>query len=119
SCRSDTGFFRQTRDNFLDNSFREVGSGLALGVGSGTSSFTPLGFVQDFATSGSSLFITGVAYADSVTKDKFYTPGEGLGGVQVFAQRISDGKIFSASTWASGGYSMAVTPGTYNVTVTS
>src|SRR5207247_2417497 len=55
------GRFGNSRDNFLDPAFREVGAGLGIGL-AGTSSYTSLVFTQDFAASGSGLFITGVAF---------------------------------------------------------
>jgi hypothetical protein len=61
-------------------------------------------------------FLTGVAYTDAVTPDSFYTVGEGLGGVSVVATRRGDGATFSTTTYASGGYSLRLDPGTYDVT---
>lgn len=59
-------------------------------------------------------FLTGVAYRDT-DRDQFYTPGEGLGRVQVRAVRRSDGAVFSASTWGSGGYTLQVPAGVYDL----
>jgi len=69
----------------------------------------------DFATTGSGSFLTGVAYSDTVTPDSFYTPGEGLGGITVTATRASDNAVFTTTTWASGGYSLKLSSGTYSV----
>ncbi|NQT87072.1 cellulase family glycosylhydrolase, partial [bacterium] len=69
---------------------------------------------------GTSRFLTGVAYDDdAVLDDDFYTPGEGLGGVLIRATRQPDCVVFSATTWDSGGYSLLLEPGTYDVVATS
>src|SRR5207248_18115 len=70
---------------------------------------------EDFAASGTSSFLTGVAYNDSVQADHFYEPGEGLGGVSVSAANVAGGPSFATTTWSSGGYSLAVPAGTYRV----
>jgi uncharacterized protein YkwD len=61
-------------------------------------------------------FLTGVAISDAIVSDNFYTPGEGLGGVTISARRTSDGAVFTTPTFASGGYSLRLNPGTYDVT---
>ncbi|NEP44505.1 MAG: carboxypeptidase regulatory-like domain-containing protein [Okeania sp. SIO2H7] len=71
---------------------------------------------QKFAKSGSDFFLTGVAFDDSVTADDFYTVGEGLGDINVQAVRQSDNQHFSTTTFGSGGYQIALDPGTYDVT---
>ncbi len=103
---------RGHRLNILDPDFREVGTGVAAGDWGGWNAVV---CTEDFAYSGSSVFLTGVAYDDSVTDDDFYTPGEGLGGVVVEATRQSDAAYFSTTTWTAGGYSLALPPGTYDV----
>lgn len=103
---------RGHRKNLLGE-FREVGSGFT----SGTWKTYPDGHLscQDFARSGSRFFLTGVAYNDSVNANNFYTPGEGLAGVTVTARRTGDNALYSTTTWASGGYSLALDPGSYVV----
>lgn len=59
-------------------------------------------------------FLTGVAYRDA-DRNRFYTPGEGLGGVQVRAVRRSDKAAFTTATWGSGGYTLQLVAGTYDV----
>jgi Ca2+-binding RTX toxin-like protein len=118
------GLFRDTdipgrghRTNMMDSSMREIGSGLSSGDfnynGGGTQQALLVG--QDFAHSGSNVFLTGVAYSDAVTDDDFFTVGEELEGVSVVARR-SDGVTYETTTWSSGGYTLAVTPGTYTIT---
>ena len=60
-------------------------------------------------------YLTGVAYDDDIVQDNFYTPGEGLAGVNVVAVRTSDGKTFATQTQDAGQYTMALDPGTYNI----
>ena len=107
---------RPHRLNLLNANFAEVGAGLATGpYGSYSSMFA----TQDFAYSaGNGPFLTGVAFNDARIHDNFYEPGEGLGGVTITATRASDNAVFSTTTWASGGYSLAVPAGTYTVTAT-
>ena len=104
---------RGHRVNLLSESNNEIGVGEAFGK---YSYYNAAIVTQDFASSGDSTFLTGVIYTDAVTKDNFYTPGEGLGGVTVTAKRLSDGATFTAKSWASGGYSLKLGAGVYKVT---
>jgi uncharacterized protein YkwD len=61
-------------------------------------------------------FLTGVAFDDRNFPDEFYSLNEGLGGVTVTARNDTSGQTFSTTTWASGGYSLRLQPGTYTVT---
>jgi len=54
-------------------------------------------------------FLTGVAFADG-NNNSLFDPGEGLAGVTVQAG------LFSATTGASGGYSISIPSGTHAVT---
>jgi serralysin len=105
---------RGHRTNLMDPNFREIGAGIATGDFAGLNALMG---TEDFAKSGSSVFLTGVAYADNVSDDNFYTPGEGLSGVTITAKRASDGVVIgTTTTWSSGGYSLPLPAGTYNVT---
>jgi len=107
---------RGHRVNLMDPGFREVGAAVASGEWDG---YNAIACTEDFASTGTSVFITGVAYNDDAQlDDDFYTPGEGLGGVAIVATRLSDSAEFPAATWASGGYSLEVPDGTYDVTAT-
>ncbi len=102
---------RLHRQNLLDEQMREIGLGIASDAVAGTY------LAQDFATSGTTLFLTGVVYDESlVAENYFYDPGEGLGGVAITATRTSDGQVFTTTTWEAGGYSLALAPGTYRIT---
>ena len=100
---------------------REIGVGVRVGqfTSKGTTYNTVM-ITEDFALSGTDVFLTGVAYDDyGGDGDNFYSPGEGEGGVTVQAVRQGDGATFSTTTWASGGYSLALPAGTYTVTASS
>jgi Ca-dependent carbohydrate-binding module xylan-binding len=98
------------RADLLKPAFKEVG----MGVVSGTFQGGPaVDVTQDFALSGSSSFLTGVVYND-ISGDNFYEPGEGLGGVSVLV-KSSSGQTWQTTTWASGGYQIALGAGSYTV----
>ncbi len=101
---------RGHRTNMMSNAYKEIGAGLSAGE---FNNFNALMLANDFATSGSGSFLTGVAYADTTTHDSFYTPGEGMAGVTVTATRAGDNAVFSTTTWSSGGYSLKLNSGTY------
>jgi uncharacterized protein YkwD len=107
---------RGHRINMLEASFREVGAGVVTGNFQG---YNAVMAAEDFAYSGSGNFLTGVAYRDTVTIDGFYTPGEGIGSATIVARRLSDNATFQTTTWASGGYSLKLNPGTYRISATS
>lgn len=89
------------RLNLLNDSFREIGIAQELGqfTASGRAWNASMA-TQAFATSGSSVFLTGVAYADQ-DRDAFYSIGEGRGGT-VFAIGTD-----RSTTEAAGGYALA------------
>ena len=99
------------RANLLNPNFREVGLGVEVGDYRGRSS----AFVtENFGKTGTDLFLTGVAFDDR-DGDRFYDPGEQLGGITVTARNAS-GQTFKTTTSDAGGYDMALKPGTYTVT---
>lgn len=100
------------RTNILSDNFREIGIGVKPGK---FNQYNAVMTTQNFAKSGSSVFLTGVAFDDSVVDDDFYSVGEGLGGIEVTATRQSDQKKFTTTTFGSGGYQVALDPGTYQV----
>lgn len=109
---TDYGLYgRFHRMTMMDPNWKEMGSAILTGPYGGANSLIT---VQDFAYSGTTSFLTGVAYSDW-THNNFYTPGEQLGGVTVTAIRNSDGASFTTTTWGSGGYSLALPNGTYSV----
>ncbi len=70
---------------------------------------------EDFGVpADSDPILTGVAFTDA-NKNNFYDPGEGLGDITITATRTTDNAVFSTTTWAAGGYSLQLAPGTYSV----
>lgn len=110
------GLFKSSghRTNILSNNFSEIGIGALEGNFDG---YNSLMTTQNFAKSGNDIFLTGVAFDDAVTDDDFYTVGEGLGGINVIATN-SSGQTFSTTTYGSGGYQLALAPGTYEIDFT-
>lgn len=100
------------RKNILNSNYREIGLATLTGDFDG---YNSLMVTEDFAKSGSNIFLTGVAFDDSVQDDDFYTVGEGLAGIEVTAVRQSDNNSFTTTTMASGGYQIALDAGTYEV----
>jgi Ca2+-binding RTX toxin-like protein len=100
------------RVNLLNASFRETGLGLAQGEYKG---FTATDVTEVFAKSGSAVFLTGVAFDDR-DGDRFYDPGEGLGGVSLSIRNTATGAVAGTTTWSAGGYQLALGAGTYEVT---
>ncbi|HYD83875.1 MAG TPA: CAP domain-containing protein, partial [Opitutus sp.] len=88
---------------------REVGIGVVLGT-NGT--VGPQVVTQDFGTQlNATPLLTGVAYYD-LSGDNFYTPGEGLGGINVTVSNAT----FSAVTSPSGAFTVPLPgDGIYNV----
>ena len=76
-----------------------------------TTTYQAFESVIDFGFHDTVPYLTGVAYNDDVIQDNFYTPGEGLAGVNVLAVRTSDGKTFTTQTSDSGGYTLPLEPG--------
>lgn len=102
----------RARANILNSSYREVGLGFETGDYGGRSA----AFVtQDSARSGSGSLLTGVAFDDQ-DGDRFYDPGEGLGGLAVTVRNSSGAVVATATTMDAGGYDVALTAGTYTVT---
>ena len=99
------------RANILNDNYREVGLGFETGdYGGRDSAFV----TEDFARSGSSVFLTGVAFDDK-DGDHFYDVGEQLGGLTLTAVS-STGATYTTTTYGSGGYDLALPPATYTVT---
>lgn len=99
------------RTNLLNDTYSQVGIGFATGqYQSWDSAFV----TQNFAVTGTRSFLTGVAYRDR-DGDRFYDPGEGLGGLAV-SLVSGTGARYATKTSAAGGYDIALPAGTYTVT---
>jgi Ca2+-binding RTX toxin-like protein len=99
------------RANLLNDAFREVGLGFEIGNYSGWDAAV---LTEDFARSGSSIFLTGVAFDDR-DGDRSYDPGESLNGLTVTAVS-SSGARYTTTTLDAGGYDLALPAGNYSVT---
>ncbi len=107
---------RGHRVNMMNPNFREIGISSIVGnFTTNSTNYNSVMTTQDFGRDvGTNAFLTGVAYTDKITQDKFYTVGESLGKITVNA--VSNGQTFSTTSLASGGYSLRLAPGTYDVT---
>lgn len=96
------------RRNTFNDSFREVGIAHEQGM---YGRFHASMLTENFATSGTDHFVTGVAYDDTNGND-FYGIGEGRAGITFSADGASQ------TTGSAGGYGLGVTPdGTTRVTI--
>lgn len=100
------------RLNILEANFRELGLGQKQGffLSNGNNYLSSM-LTQNFARSGSSYYLTGVVYKD-LNNNEFYDVGEGLSGINI---------SFNGATYpvyATGAYSIPVSNGTYNLTIT-
>jgi uncharacterized protein YkwD len=84
----------------------EVGVGI---VQNGGGPLTNYYTIDTASSAANQVFLTGVVFRDLNGNSK-YDIGEGLGGVT-----ISVSGVGSVTTWAAGGYSIPVAPGTYTV----
>jgi hypothetical protein len=101
--------------------FNQVGIGLIMGAQPATPSALNVGpaiLAQEFAWSAGTQFLTGVIYQDSDHNGAF-SIGEGLGGVSITAVGQSGQGTYQTATWDSGGYSLELPPGPYQVSATS
>jgi Ca2+-binding RTX toxin-like protein len=98
----------------LNASFREIGAGIAQGVFQFTQGpFNSVDATENFAFSGSKVFITGVCINDA-DGDNFYDIGEGRSGISV--QVRQGGTLAGSATSApAGGYAVGVAAGSYEV----
>jgi len=107
---------RGHRLNLMAPAFKEIGTGAVPGVFTKDSTdYNALMVTEDFAYTAGDSFLTGVAYDDVVADDDFYSPGEGLGGITIVAAADPGGTEHTATTWSSGGYTLQLSPGTYDV----
>jgi hypothetical protein len=108
------GLFKSAghRVNILGTDFREVGVGQKQGyfLSNGTNYLSSM-LTENFARSGSSYYLTGVAYNDANNND-FYDVGEGLSGINI----SFNGQSYPV--FATGAYSIPVPSGAYSLTIT-
>lgn len=130
----DTAFTnRPNRVNIMAEGFKEMGAGIVTGLwdlGDNVDEYG-LAAVTDLALStgnaNGDVFLTGVAY-DDLDDNNFYSPyvattpaagvSEGLGGVTITARNIADNTTYTTTTFGSGGYSLRLQPGQYDIIAT-
>ncbi len=97
------------QQNFMSNNWSEIGVGYDYGdyLGYAGSTFV----TEKFGDTGET-YLTGVVIEDN-DGDEFYDIGEGQGGVRITA--FNDDGAYATATWDSGGYTLALPPGTYSV----
>jgi hypothetical protein len=109
---------RGHRENIMDDSWKEIGIGIVAGANYPSVGFNAVFTTMDFAYTtyaSANSFVTGVVYNDT-DHDGFYSPGEGIGGVTIAAAPVSGGASLTTLTWNSGGYSLRLPQGSYNIT---
>lgn len=100
------------RTNLLNDGYREIGIGFEVGqYGSWEGAFV----TQNFARTGTTPFLTGVAF-DDLDGDRSYDMGEGLASMTVTARNNATGAVTTTTTGLAGGYDLQLAAGTYTVT---
>lgn len=89
------------RANMLASDFREIGVAQVAGKYTSGQTYNTSMLTENFARSGSKVFVTGVIYDDKDGND-FYSIGEGRDGARISAQ----GKKVSSQD--AGGYALAL-----------
>ena len=97
------------RTNILSENFREIGVGLIHGE------YYFVTGTEKFASRDGNAFLTGVVFSDHFLGDNFLSYDESLGNVTVTAQRDGGGATYTTTTGPSGGYSLQVPAGTYDL----
>ena len=98
------------RDLIMDVRMREIGIGI-IAENNVSTSVGPRVITQHFAVDDDrGPFLTGVVYREN-DGNSFYSVGEGLGGITVVATDLGNGQKYTAATYGSGGYNMALPSG--------
>ena len=97
------------QQNFMSEFWSEIGVGYDYGDYRGYDGST---FVTEMFGDRGETYLTGVVIDDQ-DGDDFYDIGEGQGGVQITAYDGED--AYATATWDSGGYTLALPPGSYRV----
>ncbi|GAC1463088.1 MAG: hypothetical protein NVSMB9_00120 [Isosphaeraceae bacterium] len=71
---------------------------------------------QEFGWRSGNPILTGAFFTDN-TRTGFYAPGEGIGGVTIQAVGRGGEGVFATQSWPSGGFSLALPSGNYDVSV--
>ena len=97
------------RENILRDIYRELGVGVRNRIDWGVN------MTETFGNRVGRAFLTGVAFSDQVEVDNFYSVGEGLANVTITATARTGGASYTTTTGPSGGYSLQVPSGTYDL----
>lgn len=105
---------RGHRVSMLADFFAETGVGISDGLFGGALNEASVWMMaQEFASTAGDAFITGVVFADTMSRDGLFDPYEGLGGVTVEARATDGNAVYRTKTWDAGGYSLQVPAGEY------
>ena len=113
------------RQNMLGASYEEVGVGVRFGpyTHSSGNTYNSSMVTENFGSPGINPVITGVVYTDaadnSSNDDDFYSVGEQVSGGLITATNINTGSTYTTDIGTSGGFSLQVVAGAYNVIATS
>lgn len=102
------------RQNMLDAGYDEIGVGMRYGRYESGPTYNASMAVTDFGRINSKPFITGVVFGD-LDDDNFYDPGESVRAGTVAARNLSTGEVVVTDIGNSGGYALAVNPGSWLV----
>lgn len=101
------------RNALISAGLREIGISLKESDGP---NLGPLVVTQDLGRRSGNPFLTGVAFTDAIVADDFYSIGEGIGEMTVNVFNAARTQVMaSTTTYGSGGYSLALAAGTYDV----
>jgi len=104
------------RLNMMNANYAELGTGFRLGVFTTNRAYNAGMVTEAFGNRAGNPYVTGVVYEDGQSlDDDFYSVGEGRGSVPIRAVNSSTGAAYSTSSGPSGGYSLIVPSGNYNV----
>ena len=104
------------RVNMMRENWREIGPGISFGTYTQEGQhFQSIMAGTLFGDRGGDFFITGVAISDLVSPNYFYEMGEGISNVTIEATNVTTTEVYTTRTGASGGYSLQVPDGIYNL----
>lgn len=107
------------RSNILTEFYNDIGVGIEVGDYTGDlyqgGTYSTMMTTEKFGLGDQSRkVITGVVFTDKVENNDFYNLGEGVNGMEITAVK-STGERYSTATGISGGYTLQVPKGTYQV----
>ncbi|WP_330203532.1 CAP domain-containing protein [Cyanobacterium sp. Dongsha4] len=108
---------RGHRVSLMRDEFQEVGIASLEGIFSlNGRDYNAVMTTQNFAYSKKDgAFLTGVIYTEEVIDDNFYSLGEGIANVRILAENIDTGDRIETVNFSTGGYSLFLPSGTYDI----